>query len=142
MNQASVSASQPSVQDFGRFAIGFDHEDRARLHALIDEVLASARWAEGPMNAHFQQAGSELHGLPAVALNGWAGGALAALDFAGVKGATVLCPSNTFMATPMTAIRAGAEVQFVDCNRDDLCVSFADFVRAAEQHKPRAAFIV
>ena len=29
------------------------------------------------------------------------GGALAALDFAGVRGETVLCPSNTFMATPL-----------------------------------------
>ncbi len=54
----------------------------------------------------------------------------------------MLCPSNTFMATPMAAIRAGAEVQFVDCNRDDLCMSFADFERAAERHQPRAAFIV
>src|SRR6202451_1598695 len=123
MNQASVSASQQSVQDFGRFAIGFDHADRARLHALIDEVLDSERWAEGPMNARLEQAWSELHGLPSVALNGWAGGALSALDFAGVRGATVLCPSNTFMATPMAAIRAGAEVRFVDCNRDDLCMS-------------------
>ncbi len=142
MNQASVSASQPSVQDFRRFAIGFDHDDRARLHALIDEVLDSERWAEGPMNARFEQAWSDLHQIPAVALNGWAGGALSALDFAEVRGATVLCPSNTFMATPMTAIRAGAQVQFVDCNRDDLCMSFADFERAAERHQPRAAFIV
>src|ERR1700727_969931 len=142
MNQASVSASQPSVQDFTRFAIGFDHDDRARLHALIDEVLDSERWAEGPMNARFEQAWSDLHGIPAVALNGWAGGALAALDFAGVRGATVLCPSNTFMATPMAVIRAGAQVQFVACNRDDLCMSFADFQRAAEQHRPRAAFLV
>src|SRR6202012_4661774 len=100
------------------------------------------RWAEGPMNARFEDAWAAHNGLPAVALNGWAGGALAALDFAGVRGGTVLCPSNTFMATPMTAIRAGAQVQFVDCNRDDLCMSFADFERAAERHQPRAAFLV
>ena len=46
------------------------------------------------------------------------------------------------MATPLAAIRSGAEVQFVDCNREDLCMSFADFERAAEQYKPRAAFLV
>ena len=34
-------------------------------------------------------------------VSGWAGGALAALEFAGVRGETVLCPSNTFMATPL-----------------------------------------
>jgi dTDP-4-amino-4,6-dideoxygalactose transaminase len=142
MNQVSVSASQQRVQDFGRFAIGFDHADRERLHALIDEVLDSERWAEGPMNARFEEAWTAHNGVPAVALNGWAGGALAALDFAGVRGGTVLCPSNTFMATPMAAARAGAEVQFVDCNREDLCVSMHDFERAAERHKPRAAFVV
>ena len=36
----------------------------------------------------------------------------------------------------------GREVQFVDCNREDLCMSFADFEAKAERHKPRAAFLV
>ncbi|MGE0068052.1 MAG: DegT/DnrJ/EryC1/StrS family aminotransferase, partial [Solirubrobacterales bacterium] len=54
----------------------------------------------------------------------------------------VLCPSNTFMATPLAAIGAGAAVEFVDCNREDLCMSFADFERQAERHKPRAAILV
>ena len=53
MTPASASASQQSVPDFTRFAIGFDHRDRGRLHALIDEVLDSNRWAEGDMNARF-----------------------------------------------------------------------------------------
>jgi dTDP-4-amino-4,6-dideoxygalactose transaminase len=46
------------------------------------------------------------------------------------------------MATPLAAIRSGARVEFVDCNRDDLCMSFADFVEKAERHRPRAAFVV
>jgi dTDP-4-amino-4,6-dideoxygalactose transaminase len=54
----------------------------------------------------------------------------------------VLCPSNTFMATPLAAVKAGADVQFVDCNREDLCMSFEDFERKAEQHKPKAAILV
>jgi perosamine synthetase len=54
----------------------------------------------------------------------------------------VLCPSNTFMATPLSILRAGGEPVFVDCNRDDLCMSFADFERQAERHRPRAAFLV
>ena len=59
-----------------------------------------------------------------------------------MRGETVLCPSNTFMATPLAAIKAGAEVEFVDCNREDLCMSFEDFERKAERHKPRAAILV
>ena len=54
----------------------------------------------------------------------------------------MLCPSNTFMATPLAAIGAGAEVEFVDCRKDDLCMSFEDFERKAEQHKPKAAILV
>jgi len=139
MNTASTTETVP---DFSRFAIGFDHRDRARLHALIDEVLDSERWSEASMNQRFEAAWEEWNEAPAVALSSWAGGALAALDFAGVQGETVLCPSNTFMATPLAAIRAGARVEFVDCNREDLCMSFADFEAKAERYRPRAAFLV
>ena len=94
------------------------------------------------MGSRFEAAWEAWNELPSVAMSSWAGGALAALHFAEVQGQTVLCPSNTFMATPLAAIRSGAEVQFVDCNREDLCMSFADFERAAQQFKPRAAFLV
>jgi dTDP-4-amino-4,6-dideoxygalactose transaminase len=142
MTTASASASSSSAPDFGRFAIGFDHRDRERLHALIDDVLDSNRWSEADMTERFEAGWQAWNELPAVAVSSWAGGALAALHFAGVQGETVLCPSNTFMATPLAAIRSGAEVQFVDCNREDLCMSFSDFEAKAEKHKPRAAFLV
>src|SRR4051812_39134426 len=122
--------------------MGGDTRDRARLHELWDEVLSSGRWSEGPMTSRFESAWSEWNEAGAVATASWTGAAMAALTFARVRGETVLCPSNTFMATPLAAVHAGAKVEFVDCNRDDLCVSFADFERAAEKHKPRAALIV
>jgi perosamine synthetase len=135
-----TTASAPP--SFEQFAIGFDPRDRARLHALIDEVLDSGRWSEAEMVARFEAAWEALNGVPAVALSSWAGGALAALDFSQVTGETVLCPSNTFMATPLAALNAGARVEFVDCNREDLCMSFADFEAKVQQHKPKAAFLV
>ena len=128
--------------DFSTFAIGFDHRDRARLHALIDQVLDSERWSEGEMVARLEAAWEGWNGVGAVALSSWIGGALAALEFAGVRGETVLCPSNTFMATPLAALHAGARVQFVDCNRYDLCLSLADFQAQAERYRPRAAILV
>src|SRR4051794_26178042 len=94
------------------------------------------------MVRRFEAAWQGWNGLEAVAVSGWSGGALAALEFAGVAGETVLCPSNTFPATPLATLHAGARVAFVDCNRDDLCVSFADFQAKAEQHRPRAAWLV
>jgi dTDP-4-amino-4,6-dideoxygalactose transaminase len=139
----TVSASQSSAPEHSVFAIGFDRRDRARLHSLIDEVIDSERWTEAAMTERFEAAWERYNGAPAVALSSWAGGALAALGFAGVgRGDTVLCPSNTFMATPLAALGAGAQVQFIDCNREDLCMSFDDFQAKAEKHSPRAAFLV
>jgi dTDP-4-amino-4,6-dideoxygalactose transaminase len=128
--------------DHSSFAIGFDERDRPRLHRLWDSVMDSGRWSEGELTRRFEDAWSAWNGLPAVAFGGWTGGALAALEYAGVRGQTVLCPSNTFMATPLAAIHAGARVEFVDCNREDLCMSFEDFERKVAEHHPRAAFLV
>jgi dTDP-4-amino-4,6-dideoxygalactose transaminase len=136
------SSAPASPADLGRFAIGFDPRDRARLHELWDEVIDSQRWSEGPMVERFEAAWEAWNGLPAVAVSGWTGGALAALEYAGVRGETVLCPSNTFAATALATRAAGAEVAWVDCNREDLCVSFADFEAKARRHKPRAAWVV
>jgi perosamine synthetase len=127
----------------GSFAIGFDQRDRARLREAWDEVLSSQRWAEGPMTERFEAAWKERHGVGAVALASWAGGALASLRFAGVgRGDVVLCPSNTFMGTPLAALHLGAEIVFLDCAREDLCATRAEFDRAIEQHRPKAAFLV
>src|SRR5215831_15832589 len=128
--------------ELARFAIGFDHRDRAQLHALWERILDSERWSEGDVTAEFESAWAAWNGLDAVAFNGWTGAALAALEWAQVRGETVLCPSNTFMATPLAAMTAGAKVEFVDCNRDDLCMSFADLERKVREHKPRAVFLV
>jgi dTDP-4-amino-4,6-dideoxygalactose transaminase len=130
------------MSDLGRFAIGFDERDRDRLHALWDEAIDSQRWSEGPLTQRFEAAWATWNGLDAVAFAGWTGAALAALEFAGVRGETVLCPSNTFMATPLAALHAGARVEFVDCNRDDLCMSFADFEAQVARHRPKAAILV
>jgi perosamine synthetase len=134
--------STAATPEYARFAIGFDQRDRGRLHALIDEVLDSGRWSEAGMNERFEAAWEAYHDAPAVAVSSWTGGTMAALQFAGVRGETVLCPSNTFMATPLAALNAGADVQFVDCSREDLCMSFADFEAKASKYKPRAAFLV
>jgi perosamine synthetase len=125
-----------------QFAIGFDPRDRSRLHALWDEVIDSQQWSHGPMTARFEAAWEAWNGLPAVALSGWGGGAVAALEFAGVRGQEVLCPSNTFMATSLAILQAGGRPVFVDCNRDDLCMSFASFEEMAERHRPRACVLV
>ena len=130
------------IPDASQFTIGFDHRDRERLHTMWDEIFETQRWSEGPFTEQFEQAWQGWNNLPGVALSSWSGGAMAALDFIDVRDQTVLCPSNTFMATPLSVIKAGGQVQFVDCNRDDLCMSFDDFVQKAEKYKPKAAWLV
>jgi len=130
------------VAKASQFSIGFDRRDRQRVHEMWDEIFQTNRWSEGPFTQKFEDLWSEWNKLGSVAFSSWAGAALAALDYFDVCGQTVLCPSNTFMATPLAAIKAGAHVEFVDCNRDDLCISFDDFVRKAEEHKPKAAWLV
>ncbi len=76
------------------------------------------------------------------AFSSWGGAALAALEFFGVHGKTVLCPSNTFMATPLSVIKAGGKVEFVDCNRDDLCLSLEDLQEKIEKYAPVAVWVV
>jgi perosamine synthetase len=129
-------------EDPHSFAIGFDPRDRRRLHALWDAVLDSQQWSEGTMVARFEAAWAKWNGLEAVALSGWGGGALAALAFAGVRGRRVLCPSNTFMATPLAIRAAGGQPVFVDCNREDLCMSANDLEEKIERHRPRACVLV
>jgi perosamine synthetase len=133
----------PELPQIGEFAVAFDARDRARLHDLWDDVLDSQRWAEGPMVERFEALWAARHGTGAVAMASWTGGALAALSHAGVgPGEVVLCPSNTFMATPLAALHLGAEVAFLDCGRDDLCATLAAFERGIAEHRPRAALLV
>ncbi len=131
-----------TIPSYSQFAIGFDRRDIPRLHELWDGIFASNRWSEGDLTRQFEEAWSNWNGAGSAAFGSWTGGALAALDFAKVGGEKVLCPSNTFMATPLAIKRAGGQPIFVDCNRDDLCMSFEDFRSKAIEHRPKAAFLV
>lgn len=132
----------PETTAASSFAIGFDRRDAPRLGRMWQEILASQRWIEGPFTERFETLWGQWNGLSAVAMSSWSGAALAALEFFRVSGRVVLCPSNTFMATPLSVLKAGGKVEFFDCNREDLCGSYEDFVRKAELHRPAAAWIV
>lgn len=127
---------------YERFAIGFDARDRARLHELWDGIIDSGRWSEGELTARFEAAWAQHDGLGAVAMSSWTGGALAALQWAGVRGRTVVVPSNTFAATPLAVLAAGATPVFGDCRRDDLCLSLAEVQRLIDRHDPAAVCLV
>src|SRR4030095_2696668 len=124
------------------FSIGFDKRDLPKIHDAFDKIVASNKWAEGYYTEQFENKGAEINNLSSVAFSSWSGAALAAMDIFKLKGKTVLCPSNTFMATPLVCLQEGAEVQFVDCNRFDLCMNFEDMRSKAEKYKPAAIWVV
>lgn len=124
------------------FSISFDKRDLPKIHVAFDKIIASNKWTEGYYTELFENKWAEYNNLHSVAFSSWSGAALTAMEFFNLRGKTVLCPSNTFMATPLAILNAGANVQFVDCNRSDLCMSYEDMVRKAEQYKPAAAWVV
>jgi len=125
-----------------KFKIGFEKEDTKKLHEFWDEIIQSERWSEGKFTKMFEEKWAEYNNAYAVAFSSWTGAAMAALEFFNVKGKTVLCPSNTFMATPLSIIKAGGSVEFVDCNKDDLCMSVDDLRQKIDIYKPVAIWVV
>lgn len=124
------------------FSISFDKRDLPKIHEYFDKIVASNKWTEGYFTELFENKWAEYNNLDSVAFSSWSGAAMAAMEFYNLKGKTVLCPSNTFMATPLSVINAGANIQFADCNRFDLCMSFDDLKEKAEKYKPAAVWIV
>ena len=120
--------------DFQSFKISFERRDQKRVHDCWDEVFASQRWTEGKFTALFEEKWARWKGVPVVATSSWAEAAMACMEYFELKGKKVRCPTNTFMATPLSVVKAGAEVVFADSNRDDLCLSYETLVSAAAQH--------
>ncbi len=125
-----------------KFTIGFDQEDREKVHKMWDEVFESGQWSEGKFTEQFEQTWGAYHGIDAVAFSSWSGAATATLDFFNLRGKTVLMPANTFMATPLSVLHMGGRVEFVDCNRDDLCMSLDDLRVKIDLYQPAAVFLV
>jgi dTDP-4-amino-4,6-dideoxygalactose transaminase len=128
--------------DFQAFKIGFDLRDKKRVYEYWDDVFASQKWAEGKYTQLFEEKWAKWNGLPAVATSSWAGAAMACMEYFNLRGKKVLCPTNTFMATPLSVVKAGGEVVFADCNRTDLCLSYDAVVEAASKHNLSAVWLV
>jgi len=125
-----------------KFTIGFEKEDTKKLHEYWDKILETHQWSEGYFTKSFEEKWAEYNNAYSVAFGGWAGAALAALEFFNINGKTVLCPSNTFMATPLATIKAGNNVEFVDCNKEDLCLSYEDLKEKVYRYNPAAVWVV
>ena len=71
--------------EVSKFTIGFDHRDRETLHKMWDKIFDTQQWSEGKLTKEFEFLWSEWNDLDSVTFSSWAGGAMAALDYIGVK---------------------------------------------------------
>src|SRR5438034_8172385 len=130
------------ITDLQKFTISFDPRDKARLFQYWDEIFSSQKWTEGKFTPLFEEKWAKWNGIPAVATSSWAGAAMACMEYFGLAGKNVLCPTNTFMATPLAAMKSKAKVVFGDSNREDLCLSYDAVVSAASEQNIAAVWLV
>lgn len=90
-------------------------DDKPRIFADFEKVLSSGRLTLGPFTEQFERAYADMLGVNhAVAVNSGTSALEIIFRSIGVKGKTVIIPTNTFFATPAAAIHAGARVELVD----------------------------
>ena len=128
--------------NFSDFKIGFDKRDIPLIKEKWDEIFATQKWSEGKFLEEFEDKWSLMHSAKSVGTSSWAGAAMACMEFFNLKGKNVLCPSNTFMATPLSIINAGANVIFGDCNKEDLCLSYDSVVDSCSKNDISAIWLV
>jgi len=87
-----------------KFTVGFEREDTKKLYNYWNKILETHQWTEGFFTKSFEEKWSEYNNAYSVAFNGWGSAALAAMEFFNAKDKLVLCPSNTFMATPLSGL--------------------------------------
>ncbi len=106
----------------------FESEYKERYYQLLDKVFESNFWSDGRMTKIFEEKFEEFTHLFSCAVSSGGTGLLSILEYVDVRGKEVIVPANTFWATALAAKKAGAKVVYVDCNRQDLCMSYNDMV--------------
>lgn len=137
-----VLKNQVSESQYMKFKIDVSPEDREFIFSCFEDIFASNFWSEGKYLEGFEKAFGEYVGSTMVATSSWGGAALSVLEYIGVSDKVVLVPSNTFMALPLAVSKAGGRVEFVDCNKYDLCMSAKDLERKLKKFKPKVVIIV
>jgi len=119
--------------------IWFPQGDRRELAQQIDEILASGQLTLGKWTKRFEDEFAHFTGTKyAVAVSSGTAALEIILRTIGVDGASVIVPTNTFVATPAAVIHAGGKVLFADVS-DDLCL---DPESVARQIRPDTKAVI
>ena len=118
------------------------NQTKKKLFDYWNDILENNIWSHGKYTDLFEEKWTKLNDLFSVSFSSWTGAAEAIIKYYKLENEIVLCPSNTFQATPMISINNGCRIKFVDCNKEDLCASYEDIKSKIEKYSPKAIWVV
>lgn len=108
----------------------YSDKEIAWINEEIAKVLKSGYLTMSDRVAEFEKMFAEFCGTKyALGTNSGTSSIEIPLRAIDVDGGTVVMPSNTYMATPLAAIKAGARVVFTDCDKNNLQMDPRDLER-------------
>ena len=124
------------------FRLDYSEKDIKFILRGIEEVLRSGYLTMDRRVREFEEAFAAFCGVKyAVGTNSGTSSIEIALRAIDVDGGTVVMPSNTYMATPLAAIKAGARVVFTECDAETLQMDPADLKKKIREDT-RAVIVV
>lgn len=121
--------------------IPFEEEYRRKYYRLLDEVFDSGFLSEGRMLRDFEKGFGKFTGVPCLGVSNGGTALLSIFEYIDVAGKDVIVPANTFWATAVAAKRAGANVIYADCNREDMCLSYEDLKKKITKNTKAVAVV-
>ena len=103
--------------------LNYSKREKKFISLGIKEILNSGFLTMGKKVEHFEELFAKFIGTKyAVAVNSGTSALEIPLRALNVKDKSIIIPTNTFMATPLAAIHAGAKVIFADISRNNLSI--------------------
>jgi perosamine synthetase len=120
----------------------FPASDRGQILEEIDKILQSGALTQGPHQNEFEAIGAEMAGTKfAVAVNSGGTALELVMESLALDGGEVIVPTQTFVASPNSVVRAGGQPVFADIDRNTLNLS-AETVAPLITAKTKAVMVV
>lgn len=122
--------------------IPYTEEEIRTIKNEMEKVLRSGYLTMADNVARFEEAFARFVGVKyAVGVNSGTSALEIILRAVNVQDASVVVPTNTFMATPISVIHAGGKVVFTDVTRENLCMD-PDDLRKKIRNDTKAVIVV
>jgi len=103
--------------------LSYSKKEKNDITKGVNEILNSGFLTMAEKVTQFEKLFAEFVGVKyAVAVNSGTSALEIPLRALNVEGKSIIIPTNTFMATPMAALHAGAKVIFADVSRESLSI--------------------